>query len=174
MPSQTPRPAPAAQDVIELERALSRITYLAARTRHHDRLMTLAGLSLDRADAAILRNLAEIEPLRPGLLASRLSVEASHVTRQLNRLEKAGYVIRVPDPDDGRAQLVQLTDLGNATVDKIRDASRHSLQTTLHDWSPEDLHQVATLFQRLVDDYVANAEEPVADVAFGDATLTAS
>jgi DNA-binding MarR family transcriptional regulator len=147
--------------VIELERALSRITYLAARARQHDRLMALAGLALDRADAAILRNLAESEPLRPGLLAARLSVEASHVTRQLNRLEKAGYVTRIPDPDDGRAQLVQLTDQGTAAVEKIREASRHGMQTALRDWSEEDLHQVATLFQRLVDDFVANAEDPV-------------
>ena len=27
--------------------------------------------------------------------------------------------------------------------------------------SPEDLHQAATLFRSLVDDFVANAEEPV-------------
>ncbi|WP_347877257.1 MarR family transcriptional regulator [Streptomyces sp. 8K308] len=38
-----------------------------------------------------------------GELASRLNAEAPHVTRQAQRLERAGYVDRVPDPDDGRA-----------------------------------------------------------------------
>jgi DNA-binding MarR family transcriptional regulator len=149
--------------VIEIERALSRITYLAARPRQHERLMALAGLSLDRADAAILRSLAESDPLRPGMLAARLSVEASHVTRQLTRLEKAGYVRRVADPDDRRAQLVQLTDRGGAVVEKLREAGVHGMRMALRDWSEEDLHQVATLFRRLVDDLVANAEEPAED-----------
>ena len=153
-------PAPAvSESVNDLERSLNRITYLAARSKQHERLMANAGLSLDRAAMAILRNIAEGEPLRPGVLAARLSVEASHVTRQLGQLEKSGHVVRVPDPDDRRAQLVQLTDLGVAAVHQMREASRRGMQEALRDWSPEDLHQVATLFHRLVDDFIANGEE---------------
>ncbi|MFF2852021.1 MarR family winged helix-turn-helix transcriptional regulator [Streptomyces sp. NPDC058001] len=154
-----PTPPPAKAPVVEIERALTRISYLAGRVRQHDRLMAAAGLSLDRAAAAILRNIAESEPMRPGVLAVRLSVEASHVTRQLGQLEKAGYVIRVPDPDDRRAQRVQLTDAGLAAVDRMREASRRGMEVALADWSTEDLQQFAKLFHRLVDDFVAHAEE---------------
>jgi DNA-binding MarR family transcriptional regulator len=160
-------PAPAtpsvSQDMLEIERSLTRIAYLAARARQHERLMALAGLTLDRAAASILRNLAETEPLRPGMLAARLSVEASHVTRQLTQLEKAGYVIRVPDPDDRRAQLVELTEHGMSAVEKMRIANLKGMEMALRDWSPEDLHQMATLFHRLVDDFVSNAEEAVVE-----------
>jgi DNA-binding MarR family transcriptional regulator len=159
--TSSPKPAPVSPELFEIERSLTRITYLAARAKQHDRLMSLAGLSLDRAAASILRNLSEAEPLRPGMLAARLSVEASHVTRQLGQLEKAGYVARVPDPDDRRAQLVQLTESGASAVDKMRQASLRGMEMALRDWSPEDLTQMATLFRRLVDDFVANAEETV-------------
>lgn len=91
-----------------------------------------------------------------------MSVEASHITRQVQQMEKAGYVTRVPDPDDRRAQRVRLTAAGQEAVDRIREASRRGMQMALADWTPEELHQLATLFHRMVDDFVARAEEDVA------------
>ena len=157
MPAQPP--AAASADVIEIERSLDRIAYLSNRVRQHDRLASLAGVSLDRAATALLRQIAESESLRPGELAQRLAVEASHVTRQVHRLEKAGYVRRVPDPDDRRAQRIELTGPGQEAVERIREASRRGMQMVLAAWSPRDLRQLADLFHRMVDDFVANAVE---------------
>ncbi|MEV0741672.1 MarR family transcriptional regulator [Streptomyces sp. NPDC050549] len=161
MPTPPPAAAPVPADVVEIERVLTRIAYLAGRARQHERLMAMVGLPLDRAAVAILRHIAESEPLRPGVLAVRLSVEASHVTRQLRQLEQLGHVVRIPDPDDGRAQRIQLTDGGLAAVNRIRDVSRRGMEVALADWSPEDLRQLAALFHRLVDDFVTHAEAAV-------------
>ncbi|MER5184992.1 MarR family transcriptional regulator [Streptomyces sp. NPDC002896] len=138
-----------------VERALSRITYLTSRVREHDRLVARAGVPLDRAAVALLRQVDDAEPLRPSELAGRLAVEASHVTRQVQQLQKAGYLTRVPDPDDRRAQLIQLTPLGRDAVERVRDASRRSMAGALAGWSPEELRQLATLFHRMVDDFLA-------------------
>jgi DNA-binding MarR family transcriptional regulator len=154
---------PAAPEVIEIERALTRITYLSTRARQHDRLMALAGVPLDRAAVALLRQVADSEPLRPGELANRLGVEASHVTRTVQQLQKTGYVTRVPDPDDRRAQRIELTEAGRAAIDRVRDAGARGMQLALADWSPQELEQLATLFHRMVDDFLAYAiddEEP--------------
>ncbi|MEW1647576.1 MULTISPECIES: MarR family transcriptional regulator [unclassified Streptomyces] len=161
MSTPPPVTAPVPEDVAEIERVLTRISYLAGRARQHERLMAEAGLPLDRAAVAILRYIAESEPLRPGVLAVRMSVEASHVTRQLRQLEQLGYVVRIQDPDDGRAQRVQLTDSGLAAVGRLRDASRSGIERALAHWSPEDLRQLAGLFHRLVDDFVTHAEAAV-------------
>ncbi|MEU2288388.1 MarR family transcriptional regulator [Streptomyces sp. NPDC013178] len=147
--------APASPEVIEIERALTRITYLSTRARQHDRLMALAGVPLDRAAVALLRQVADSEPLRPGELAQRLGVEASHVTRTVQQLQKSGYVTRVPDPDDGRAQRIQLTDAGRAAVDRVREAGARGMQLALSEWSSEELRQLATLFHRMVDDFLS-------------------
>ncbi|WP_461032500.1 MarR family winged helix-turn-helix transcriptional regulator [Streptomyces mayteni] len=159
--SSPPSPAERAveADVAEIESALNRIAYLTNRARQHERLMALAGISLDRAGAALLRQLAESESLRPGELAARLSVEASHVTRQVQHLERAGFVTRVPDPTDRRAQRVQLTDVGRATVERLRLASCRGMRMALTDWSPEDLHHLAGLFGRMVDDFIAHGDD---------------
>ncbi|MCX5359238.1 MarR family transcriptional regulator [Streptomyces sp. NBC_00124] len=153
--------APDSATLAEIERVLSRVAYLAGRSRRHERLMAMAGVPLDRAAVAILRHIAESEPLRPGVLAVRLSVEASHVTRQLRQLERGGYVIRVADPEDRRAQRVQLTDGGLAAVGRVREVGRRYLEQALGDWSEDDLRQLAALFHRLVDDFVGHAEDPV-------------
>ena len=150
-----PVPSVASPEVIEIERALTRITYLSTRARRHDRLMAMAGVPLDRAAVALLRQVADSEPLRPGELAQRLGVEASHVTRTVQQLQKSGYVTRVPDPDDGRAQRIRLTDAGREAVGRIRDAGARGMQLALSDWSPEELGRLATLFHRMVDDFLS-------------------
>ncbi|MGI5459914.1 MarR family winged helix-turn-helix transcriptional regulator [Streptomyces sp. CA-249302] len=159
MPAQRSASASVPANVTDIEQALTRVTYLAGRARQHERLMAMAELPLDRAAVAILRHIAESEPMRPGVLAVRLSVEASHVTRQLRQLEQGGYVVRIADPDDRRAQRVQLTDLGIAAVERIREVSRKGLEMALAEWSEGDLEQLAALFHRLVDDFVAHAED---------------
>jgi DNA-binding MarR family transcriptional regulator len=159
MPTQPLAVAPVSTEVIEIEHALTRIAYLANRVRQHDRLMAFAGVTLDRAAAALLREIADSEPLRLGELAARLGVEASHVTRQVQQLQKAGYVTRIPDPDDRRAQRIQITLSGQETIDRIREASRRGMQMALGDWSKPELRQLATLFHRMVDDFLAHAGE---------------
>ncbi|MEW2301234.1 MarR family transcriptional regulator [Streptomyces sp. NPDC006655] len=160
MPTDSPPALPAATpEVVEIERALTRITYLSTRARRHERLMALAGVPLDRAAVALLRQVADSEPLRPGELAQRLGVEASHVTRTVQQLQRSGYVTRVPDPDDRRAQRIELTDAGRAAVDRVRDAGARGMQLALGGWPPEELRQLATLFHRMVDDFLSCAVE---------------
>jgi DNA-binding MarR family transcriptional regulator len=160
-----PQPEPAADlassgaagteaDAAEILRAITRIGYLITRARRHDTVRTVAAVPLDRAAVA--------GPLRPGELAGRLAVEAPHVTRQVQRLQQAGYADRVPDPDDRRAQLIQLTPAGKAASDRIREAGTAGMQAALAHWPPQELHQLATLLHRMVDDFLAYsaAEEP--------------
>lgn len=159
MPTPPPSGAAVSTDVIEIERALNRITHLHSRVRQHERLMALADVPLDRAAVALLRQIAESRPLRPGELAARLAVEASHVTRQVQQLEKAGYVTRVPDPEDGRAQRIELTGAGLDAIGRVREAGCRGMQLALGDWEPQDLQQLAGLFNRMVDDFLTHAVE---------------
>jgi DNA-binding MarR family transcriptional regulator len=157
MSFRSPEAVHVSPDVAEIERALSRIAYLSSRVRQHDRLMALAGVPLDRAAVALLRQLEDSEPLRLGELAGQLGVEASHVTRQVQQLQKAGYVSRVPDPDDRRAQRIGLTGSGREAIGRIREVACQGMQVALGEWSPEDLRRLAELFHRMVDDFVALA-----------------
>jgi DNA-binding MarR family transcriptional regulator len=161
--SATRREQPISPDVIELERALSRIAYLITRSRRHDRIRAAAGVPEGRAAVAILRQLADSGAMRPGELAARLEVEAPHITRQVQRLVRAGYVDRVQDPDDRRAQLIRLTRAGRAAAERVREVGRRAMQAALAGWTPQELHQLATLFHRMVDDFLAYADQQLGE-----------
>jgi DNA-binding MarR family transcriptional regulator len=146
-------------DVVAVEQDLARIAHLFNRLRQHHQLAAEADVPVDRAAVPVLRLLAQSGPLRPGDLAAQLAVEAPHVTRQIQRLEAAGYVARVADPDDRRAYRVRLTGSGREAVERILEAGRRWIGQALADWSPGDREQLATLFGRMVDDFVRHATE---------------
>jgi len=146
-------------DVVEIERALSRVSHLLSRARQHYQLAAEAGVPIDRAAVPILRLLSEDGPQRSGDIAARLAVEAPHVTRQVQRLEGAGYVERVPDPADRRAYRIKLTAAGREAVERILDVGRLAILRALSEWAPEERAQLATLFDRMVDDFVSHAAE---------------
>ena len=50
--------------------------------------------------------------LSPGKLAEHLELSSGAMTNRLDRLEEAGYVRRIPDPEDRRGVKVELTPAG--------------------------------------------------------------
>ena len=70
--------------------------------------------------------------LREGGLRLTELAERAHTTKQamrytVNQLEAAGYVERVPDPTDGRAKIIRLTERG-WTVRRVADEIIASLE----------------------------------------------
>jgi DNA-binding MarR family transcriptional regulator len=59
------------------------------------------------------------EPLTPSEIADRLVAPAASMTSLLDTLEAQGWVVRTPNPADRRSVLVQITDEGRATADRL-------------------------------------------------------
>jgi DNA-binding MarR family transcriptional regulator len=53
-----------------------------------------------------------------GKIGSRLQVHPASVTSAIDRLERQGFVVRVPHPTDGRAVLAEITDTGRLVVER--------------------------------------------------------
>ena len=92
------------------------LPYRAMETRVFDGLAELGYNDITRAQGRLFQRIA------PG--GSRITdlAEQAGVTKQtatflVEQLERAGYVERVPDPTDGRARLVRITERGARTVD---------------------------------------------------------
>jgi DNA-binding MarR family transcriptional regulator len=81
----------------------------------HARIHTLLeALGLYRGQPSVLQALWEQEGLMHTELARRLQVQPATITKMLQRMEKAGFVERRPDPDDQRVSRVYLTGAGRA------------------------------------------------------------
>lgn len=79
-----------------------------------------------------LRRRGDPAGTNPKLLAASALITSGAMTSRLDRLERAGLLVRRPDPSDRRAVLVQLTDEGEAlakrAVDAVLEADRRFLE----------------------------------------------
>lgn len=89
------------------------------------------------------------EGIRGSELAEDLNVHKSTASRAVTSLEKLGLVVRVPDPDDGRAQLLVAQPEAQRDVDNFRRRGHERLQAILADWTPEEIQVFATSLTRL-------------------------
>jgi DNA-binding MarR family transcriptional regulator len=71
---------------------------------------------------AVLVPLFREDGLRLGELAERGSLSKQTVTSLVKRLEDLGYVERRPDPEDGRAMRISLTDSGHRMKQAVRES----------------------------------------------------
>ena len=99
---------------LEVEGIVDRMSGLARRFKrmHHD---TLAehGLSYEEWDVlGILRRAGPPFRRSAGELAERSELSSGAMTNRLDRLEKAGLVKRLPDPNDRRGVVVEITKAG--------------------------------------------------------------
>jgi DNA-binding MarR family transcriptional regulator len=69
--------------------------------------------------------------LRPGELAERLMITSGSLTPMLDRLVSAGFVERVPNPDDRRSITVVLTDSGERALFTYRDQFRDAIEAAI-------------------------------------------
>ena len=87
---------------------------------------TLREYELDQRGFSLLGKLRRIgAPYRAsaGKLASDLRLSSGAMTNRLDRLEAAGLIRRLPDPNDRRGTIVEPTELGNSLWDKTVGAA---------------------------------------------------
>ena len=109
------------------------------------------GSAHDTSVVALLAHLTRVGPLRGSDLAERACLDASTVSRHLRSLETDGYLVRTPDPEDGRATLLQVTKAGERVVADARRQRLEMLSDAVSDWSEEDLATLTHLTRRLAD-----------------------
>ncbi|WP_299131998.1 MarR family transcriptional regulator [uncultured Amaricoccus sp.] len=87
-----------------------------------ERRVTDARLGVTPAEARVLAHVARGAPIRQHLLAERLGVAQMSLTGFLDRLQAAGLVERVSDPEDRRAKRVRLTPAAEAVLEGVAAA----------------------------------------------------
>jgi DNA-binding MarR family transcriptional regulator len=97
-----------------VEAIVDRINGIQRRLRHALE-ETLESFDLSYGEWHLLTMLRWAGPPRrrsPGDLARKLELSSGAMTNRLDRLERAGFVRRLPDPEDRRGIQVELTDEG--------------------------------------------------------------
>jgi DNA-binding MarR family transcriptional regulator len=114
---------------------------------------TLAEFGLDTAEHKALSTLAQAgEPYRstPGKLSKRMELSSGAITNRLDRLEQAGLIRRLPDPDDRRGVLVELTAKGRRTYQKAVGAAAKKEALVAAALTEREKKQLNALLRRMM------------------------
>lgn len=100
-----------------------------------------------------LAALYRLGPTRVSEIANHLAVDMSVASRQIQVLQRTGYVERRPDPEDGRAQLLSLSESG---LEALRESHQRMIEVAtcaLADWNASEVTELVGGLERLRVDF---------------------
>jgi DNA-binding MarR family transcriptional regulator len=124
---------------------------LRALSTEIDRLDQAAAdrYGLNRTDMRALDILGRSGPLAPTALARMLDFTTGGVTTVLDRLEKAGYIRRQPDPGDRRRQLIETTEATAARDEEVFGDLLRGTRDLLADYTDDELVVILGFLDRV-------------------------
>ncbi len=132
----------------ELERSLTQVARAMLRLGV-SRQAQASGDPVDRAGYWLLVRISERAPVRLSDLADSVHLDLSTVSRQCRDLVEAGLLVKVPDPNDGRALLLSLSDRGQSVLDAVSEARRQLLAEAVSGWTDRERGALAEGLLRL-------------------------
>jgi DNA-binding MarR family transcriptional regulator len=112
------------------------------------RLRTTFGITLPRFDL-----MAQLERhpdgLRMGELSKRMMVTGGNVTGIADQLEREELILRVPDPQDGRAFMLRLTPRGRTAFAQMAAVHQGWVADLFGDVSPDDKARMIALLDTM-------------------------
>lgn len=82
-------------------------------------------------------------------LSDEFRLDISTVSRQATALEQKGYVTREPDPLDGRAYTLKISELGSEMLRSNMEIRQEKMRNLLEDWTEEEREGFGHLLQKL-------------------------
>ncbi len=98
---------------------------LVVRLRMIQRVVTqiyedeLRGYGIKASQCNVLVAIAQASSIRSTELGRRLYLEASTLSRNLERLERRGWIVRETDPDDARSRWLTITPAGRKLLAEL-------------------------------------------------------
>ena len=112
---------------------------------------------ISRMEAGVLSAVRD-GPRRITDLAEREGCTQPGITRLVDRLQDRGWLVREPDPRDGRVVLVALTADGQAAADQLRGVYRDMLHGEMGKLAAEDVRVLARAVE-VLDELIAGLQE---------------
>ena len=135
------------RSITAVKEALRELNSQLSLLNHHvgDRL------GLKDVDLECLDVIARHGPLSPSALARRAGLHPATMTGILDRLERAGWIARAPDPSDRRAVVVQARRDRNAELFRLYAGMNRSMDRLCAGYSDAELELLAGFLRRTTD-----------------------
>ncbi len=123
-----------------------------ARLMAADYHARVAATGVAPAQAYVLRELWRNAPLSQVEISERLDIGKATVGQSLKRLERAGFIERRRNPDDGRVIMVHLTARGSAARAPLAAAATQQVADISQLLGPESARSLETLLEIMVNE----------------------
>ncbi|MET1060572.1 MAG: MarR family transcriptional regulator [Nocardioides sp.] len=120
-------------------RRVKRVIGERARAVHED---------LQPASYLVLTYLETTGACRSSAIAGAFDMDKGAISRLVQHLDELGLIERTPDPADGRAALLSVTDDARRRMADVQKHRRKYLDERLADWSDEDLRAFVDMLGR--------------------------
>jgi DNA-binding MarR family transcriptional regulator len=129
--------------------SLTRQIWQWVRREIHDEVVAAGHDDLNPAHVAMFRN-PTLDGRRPGELADEMQITKQSVNELLGHLERQGYLVREPDPDDSRGRRIRLTDSGRQLEDATWTAAANAERKAAEKIGEERMRELRATLTDLV------------------------
>jgi DNA-binding MarR family transcriptional regulator len=103
---------------------------------------------LNATSYTLLGTLSEFGPRRAADLAEMFAMDKGTVSRVVHQLLELGLVQRTPDPEDGRASIISVTEAATDRLAHMHELRRELFGARLADWRADEIERLATQLAR--------------------------
>jgi DNA-binding MarR family transcriptional regulator len=118
-------------------------------TSRADAYFTRFGISLSRYKVMMILLSRGGDGASPAEIAQHISVRRATITGVIDTLENDGWVERSPDPNDRRALIVRITELGKSKLNEFVPQHYKNMTESLANITPEEREFLLTIFKKL-------------------------
>lgn len=140
--------------IFDLDSCIAFITNNASKKisdRFNERLMKHG---LTRVQWIALYFLEKYGSISQKYLAQKMDIKGSSTARLVDRMERDGYVERIPDKNDRRAVKLMITDSGKDILHKLTPIGEQLSQEISRDLSNEEI----AVFKKVIQKMIENVE----------------
>lgn len=96
-----------------------------------------------------LMRIVENEGITQVELTNLIKVDKTTLSRALQKLERKGYVVKVPNPENKKYKLLYPTDSGRTVYNHLYDVEQSIIKQSLASLTPADRVQLGSLLQKI-------------------------
>jgi len=146
----------------EQQEPMGRLLGTVCRLHHSRAFAVFEAIGLYRGQPAVLSMLTVCDGCPQTALAEHLHVSPPTISKMVQRMEKAGFVVRRADEHDQRVSRVHLTEAGRAVMDDVRRAMDELDAEAFAGLSDEERATFRALLTRIRDNLLRADEEETA------------
>lgn len=89
--------------------------------------------------------------LTPGQLADAIDIDAPTASGLLDRLERDGWIVSTPNPDDGRSRLIDLSEKAAGVLPSVLRSAEYASDRAVACLSGSEVQELERLLLRLCE-----------------------